>query len=186
MRGRETSKENRRNICNESHTRARLRIRRFQTVATRPIKYKYLDTSQEQRANKRLPCAVAEPAFFWGARTAGTSETSEPVSDLESAFGAIYPGAPTRRRTDGSLRTRLPSRFHASSIAHPRAIALRVLARIGKVLRIPPKVQLSETSWEINRETSNAGPRSDRARRAHRSEPSARRTGVFASRGTSH
>lgn len=186
MRGRETSKQNRRNICNESHTRARLRIRRFQTVATRPIKYKYLDTSQEKRANKRLPCAGPNRPFFgvlellgppklwsrfrtWRARSARYIRAHRRARVHGSPSGPVYRLGFTRRRS----RTPERSPF-ASSLVSEKFFAFR------------RKVQLSETSWEINRETSNAGPRSDRARRAHRSEPSARRTGVFASRGTSH
>ena len=116
-----------------------MRIRRFRPWRPGQSNRNIPTRHRATRKQKAPVCLWAEPAFFWGARTAGTSETLEPVSDLESAFGAIYPGAPTRARTRESVRTRLPSRFHASSIAHPRAIALRVLARIGKVLRIPPE-----------------------------------------------
>ena len=184
MRGRENSKQNRRNICNESHTRARLRISAFFSdpcdKANQIQISRHVTRHVEIKGSRVL---WAAPAFFWGARR-----------DLRNLAAGFGPGERVRRdisgRTDARARTREspdPSTVSVSRVvdrappsdrpSRPRSYRKSSHSAESSTLR---------NFLGINRETSNAGPRSDRARRAHRSEPSARRTGVFAYRGTSH
>ena len=99
VRGREKSKQNRRNICNESHTRARLRISAFSDQGDKANQSKISRHVTKKRGNKRLPCAVGRAGLFWGAR-----------GDLRNFAAGFGPGERVRRnisgRTDARARTR--------------------------------------------------------------------------------